>query len=132
MLKILSALLLAVFITGCSTPQTIVKVEHVLVAPADNLLVDCDIEPPPVKADYLKAYDSTVSTEKLTIANDVALTQYNKALHQASYREQQLTTVSMKNYRNAGICNARWKALRQWKLDVTKELGASKDPGGRQ
>ena len=115
-------------LTGC-TSVPVVKVNHVLVTPADNLLVDCDIAPPPKKVEYL---NFAVMPSDLTASDVVAQfkelqQRYITSLNSDAEQERQLTATLMANYKYQGECNARWKALREWKANATKELST---PGG--
>lgn len=125
--------LLILTLTGCCTPQSIVKIEHVLVAPDDNLLVDCDIEAPPSKDLYLKDYSigTVMAKPALAYSDDVYLSQYTRALKNAEGREAALTKVMLRNYSNQDVCNRRLKKLREWKAASVKALSTDKPPGSK-
>lgn len=127
------------FLGGCSVlkPQPEVRIQHVLVAPQDNLLVDCDIAPPPTKSDYLgmvKA-DSPFAlhtpgmphSEGLPYDNISYVAQYVAAVaKKAEERERLQTNLNLKNYQNLDACNKRWLKLREWKANALKELSPTK------
>jgi len=111
-------------LAGCSTVPTVVKVQHVLVAPADNLLVDCDIAPPPKKVTYLnfEPLPSSSITENVALQFKELQARYIKALSSDAEQERLLSAALMANYKYQGECNARLKALRDWKVNAVKEL----------
>lgn len=121
MRKFLYALLFTgavVALSGCGT--TITVVEHRLVMPDDNMLVDCDIEAPPPRAQYLATAPSKDATE---------LEKIKAALKTAEERERLLTDLNLKQYANANVCNKRWKGVRDFKAKAQKELGKTEPKG---
>lgn len=124
---LLMALVVGLMLSGCGTPQTVVKVEHILVAPSDNLLVSCDIAAPPDKSMYLKGF---VKDSSLTTREDI-LAQYNRALKGYQERERALIDTLLKNYEYQHICNTRWAKLRDWKATSMKELATPPPKGSK-
>jgi hypothetical protein len=96
-------ILLSLFtLVGCSTtpkPEPEIRYKTVVVAPADNLLVDCNIKAPPLPEDY-------PGTETWT------------------KKEGVLVDLNEANMKNIIDCNVRLKALREWKI---KQLEIYKD-----
>lgn len=90
-IKLFFCILLLTLIVGCDTMSVKVKTEYVLVAPKNDLLVDCDKEAPPNKDVYMSA----------TLKE----------------REKLLTTHSLKQYENIDKCNVQLKNLRKWKVE---------------
>lgn len=130
MRNIAFALMLVCMMVGCGTPQRVVKIEHVLVAPEDNLMVDCDIAPPPAKADYLKDYTvgAVVPAPAVPKGEQYYLAQYARGLKNAEERERMLADANLKNIKNLDVCNQRWAKLRKWKVDAKKELEVKEKP----
>lgn len=118
-------------LVGCAAPQPLVKINHLLIAPDDVLLVDCDIDPPPSKGQYLQDYAIGVTSAKLAYDEHFHLTQYARALQGAQKREAALTQVMMRNYGHQDACNRRWKKLREWKAAVVKGLDIDKPTGSK-
>lgn len=126
------------FLSGCATaPAPDVHIEHVLVAPQDNLMVDCDVTPPPTKAEYMTGFKHTIplvtaaptmpQRSELPYDNISYVTQYVQTLaKKAEERERLQTNLNLKNYQNLDACNKRWKALREWKANALKELSNKK------
>ena len=83
----LSALLLY----GCCNTPPIIITNTKVIAPDDNLLLDCIILSPPNKLDYINA------TMK--------------------QREEMLISYSGNLMNNSFICNKKFAALREWKLN---------------
>lgn len=101
MIRIL-LLLTVLLLAGCCTPvkpEPEIRYKTVIVAPADNLLVDCDITPPP-------AIDYYVGLPSWTLKEGV------------------LVDSKEESIKDAIKCNVRWKALREWKA---KQLEIYKD-----
>lgn len=95
-------LLTVALLAGCCTPpkpEVIIQYKTIVVAPADNLLVDCDIKEPPYEIDYV-------------------------ALPNWTLKEGILVDLNAINTANLGKCNVRWKNLREWKA---KQLELYKD-----
>ena len=95
-MKIFTALLVVslAVLAGCQTPQTVTVVKTTPVLPADDLIVDCDVAPPP----DLELYLSLSDDEKEQMLVDT----YNQA-----------TSFAI-------VCNARQGKLRQWKIEQQK------------
>ena len=95
--KTLTALLSILIITslsGCGLfeqkqePKVIYKTT--VIAPPDNLIIDCLVEPPPNKEAYMAATDKE--------------------------REKMLAAVIQTQFKNTFVCNNRLKELRAWKV----------------
>ena len=93
-MKHLTILLLSLLVlAGCATPtppDPIIKIKTVVIAPEDNLLLDCDVQVPPVIKDYI-------------------------ALPDWQLKEGVLVDMNEKNLFNLNVCNIRFKKLREWK-----------------
>lgn len=100
-LLLIVGFLVSFLISGCATNPSVPEIRYKtkVVAPEDNLIVDCDIEPPMVVKDYV------------AIPNYVS-------------KEGVLVDLNEKNMVNLQKCNERWKALREWKA---KQLQIYKD-----
>jgi len=110
---------------GCSAQKPLIVVQHVSVAPPDNLMVDCEITAPPSKETYLKDYSAgTVVPPLFTPDKDQykVMTQYARALKNVEERESMLTATLLRQYQFTDMCNQRLKGLREWKAKVLSEL----------
>lgn len=97
-MRTLLFLLFAGFIlSGCATtqPEPVIQYKTIVIAPEDSLLLDCDMEPPPVIEDYLKLPEWTL-------------------------KEGILIDMSQKQMVNITKCNIRLKNLRAWKAEQLK------------
>ena len=93
----------AFFLTACgSNPTVPPEYKYVLVKPPANLLLNCEKEAPPSKESY-----KTVETEHR-----------GEMVNILSAREDMLTKVLLKQYKNTDVCNSRLTELRNW---VTKQ-----------
>ena len=127
------------FLGGCSLlkPAPEVRIEHIVVAPSDNLLVECDITPPPAKSDYLGMVKADAPfafhspgmphSEGLPYDNISYVAQYVQAVaKKAEERERLQTNLNLKNYQNLDACNKRWAKLREWKTNALSTLSNQK------
>jgi hypothetical protein len=118
----------AMTLSGCvTTPKPVVVTQNIVVAPADNLLVDCDVAAPPPKASYL-ATTATIPgiNPNTSLQKDDAfyLVQYAKTIKALEERERQLTEHALKQFQNLDACNKRWQQLRAWKVNSEKQFNA--------
>jgi hypothetical protein len=114
---------------GCTTPVPTVVVKHVVVAPADNLLVDCDVAAPPVKLDYLRKVEVDPTPPDLSIGKEpypYTARFVQSVMKVAQERERQLTELNLKHYKNLDACNKRFHQIREWKAKSLLELNANK------
>jgi hypothetical protein len=95
--KVAAMAVAAFFLLTASSCDPTIVYRTTLLAPGDNLLVDCDIHAPPPKQVYKAAGESDTREEA------------------ADVREMLLTTTIVTQYKDLGVCNGRWKALRDWK-----------------
>lgn len=91
-------------LTGCATtdPKVIYKTE--VVAPDDNLLVDCDVQEPPNKEEYIAATPKD--------------------------REKMLVDKISLMMKDGFTCNKRFETLRKWKADSLRVLEKSSTMSG--
>lgn len=109
--------------TGCAThPEPVVITKNVVIAPADNLLVNCDVTAPPAKSAYLKTSDGINPNQTLQKDDAFYLAEYAKTIQTLQERERLLTEHALKQYQNLDTCNKRWKALREWKTTAQQQL----------
>jgi hypothetical protein len=110
--------------TACAThqPDPVVITKNVVIAPADNLLVDCDVAPPPAKAAYVKTAGGINPNQTLQKDDAYYLTQYANTIKVLQERERLLTEHALKQFQNLDTCNKRWKALREWKTTAQQQL----------
>lgn len=92
MIKTLLTLLVLVSLTGClGTVQPVVVVRTEVIAPDDDLLVNCPLQEPPEPYTYRTS--------------------------NADEKELMLTRAYTGSTGKLVSCNARWAALRKWKAD---------------
>lgn len=122
-------LFLAMLVSGCGVfkPAPEIRYEHIVVAPQDNLLVDCDVEAPPVKSLYLSGITLQMEAppappDALVYQSEFHLQQYVMALRNAGRRETLLTDLANAQYKNVDVCNQRWAKLREWKAAAVQQL----------
>lgn len=78
---------------GCAaTPPSIIY-KNILIAPPENLLINCLVVAPPDAADYTAA--------------------------SLQERERLLYTLSINQFKNIYLCNTQLSALRNWKQEQT-------------
>lgn len=102
MTRLMIILLSVLALVGCASPpkpEPEIRYKTVVVSPADNLLVDCDIKAPPMVDDYL-------------------------GISQWTNKEEVLVDLDAANMKNIIACNVRLKNLREWKA---KQLEMYKD-----
>ena len=95
-MKKLLPLLIVLLLVGCSTTKevvTAVETKTVLVAPPDELLLKCEVTPPPNIEEYVAADWPT--------------------------KEELLTSYSTKQMKSIFKCNTNMAALQKWKKDQT-------------
>jgi hypothetical protein len=114
----------AMMLAGCDTlPKApTVITQHIVVAPADNLLVNCEVTPPPAKATYVAATPGI--NPNISLQKDSAYYQalYVKKIKELEAREGQLSDLAMHQYQNLDACNKRLQQLREWKVTATQAL----------
>lgn len=87
-------------LAGCGTKQPTVVYNTFVLAPQDNLLQDCPVEPPPKRDSFI----AMTKDEKIDALS-------------GAYNQQ---TV------NVGLCNKDKKGLRTWKAEELKRIGEKK------
>lgn len=92
-IKLFIAALVLFFLAGCATNPTVV-VKNVVIAPPDNYLVNCKVEPPPnYKRYFIADWEG---------------------------KEELLFTAFDRQTDNVITCNDRLGSLRAWKVDQLK------------
>ena len=86
---------LGVALSGCATTEPVVKYETVVIAPEDNLLLDCPVTAPPNQTAYLQMT--------------------------AREKEEALAAYGNKQTGNVGNCNIDKAGLRKWKAEQLKK-----------
>lgn len=105
---------LAAMLSGCfATSNPPPTVEYVLATPADHLLLDCPVAAPPSREVYKTAGVNSTREQA------------------AEKREKLLTDHAAAQMKNMSNCNARWKALREWKTQQEALHKASSDRKGK-
>jgi hypothetical protein len=114
--------LVAIFLTGCVTTKEVVRVEHIVVAPQDNLLVDCDVQAPPTAEQFLRGLAPEPAPPQFTLVQEqlMPFELYVKMLRTAEDRGHLQTELNLKNYQYLDTCNQRWAKLREWKVEAMK------------
>lgn len=123
-LFVVAALLL---LSGCATQQVVVEKEYLAVTPEDHMLVNCAVDPPPLK----KLYIAPISVQKLTIAQagkDPQLAALMQEVEKLSHREQLMTAYSLQQLKNIQACNVRLQALRDWKVKAKETVRVGAPP----
>lgn len=99
-------------LVGCGTQEPMVIYKDRLIFPDDNLLVDCAIDAPPAKEDYLKKLETPLKT--------------------AERREELSTKYGKAQTDNLVQCNVRLKNIRQQKADLTIKLAPKPSPSAKE
>lgn len=117
----------AALLSACGTQQSLTIIKHVVIAPADDLLANCVVAPPPAKIDYLKDYTVGINAMGLSIqaeSSSIMLAYLQGMLKNAEERERQLTALNLQHYQNLDKCNRRLQQLRNWKAQAISQIQA--------
>jgi hypothetical protein len=123
MSKSISLLVLigAVLVSGCETmPTKVVDTKHVLVAPEDALIVNCEVTPPPVKDDYLA---------KVPAAGPDEISKLQAEIKTLSERERKALKWGTDQTTNLLRCNTRLQGVRDFKAKSKLEIEALEKKG---
>jgi hypothetical protein len=123
MRKVILSIAFPIFLSACgATVPVVVDTKHVLVAPEDSQIVNCDSEPPPAKADYMSRV-----VPKGT--DDVA--QLTAALQTVEERERKALAWGTSQTRHLTNCSSRMKGVRDLKAKAKKEIEAIEAKKGK-
>ena len=132
MKKVIFLFLLAFsfLLTACGTTDPVVIRDTKLVAPEDAMLVNCPIEVPPTRDEYLRAAPSVNAEPDYCAAPDTQVCKDMTLLRQTvanlSRREKLLMDYLKKQMLTGVTCNVRMEALRNWKIEQKKIYEAEK------